>query len=100
MKNLKRDIEVVERWLDELVHRRLTDYQVLQGFILHYVILDIKNVNDNISRMNEKQVVKLTNSKVGKTDFRKLHNTGENFLTESGVYKLVCKETPIQQATL
>lgn len=54
-------------------------------------ILDIKNVNDNISRMNEKQVVKLTNSNVGKTDFRKLHNTGENFLTESGVYKLVFK---------
>lgn len=54
-------------------------------------ILGIKNVNDNISRMNEKQVVKLTNSKVGKTDFRKLHNTGENFLTESGVYKLVFK---------
>nr|DAH88907.1 MAG TPA: repressor domain protein [Caudoviricetes sp.] len=54
-------------------------------------ILEIKNVNDNISKMNEKQVVKLTNSKVGKTDFRKLHNTGENFLTESGVYKLVFK---------
>ena len=54
-------------------------------------ILGIKNVNDNISRMNEKQVVKLTNSKVNKVDFRKLHNTGENFLTESGVYKLVFK---------
>ena len=54
-------------------------------------ILDIKNVRDNIARMNAKQVVKLTNSKVGKTDFRKLHNTGENFLTESGVYKLVFK---------
>lgn len=53
--------------------------------------LDIKNVNDNISRMNEKQVVKLTNSKVGDSDFRKLHNTGENFLTESGVYKLIFK---------
>lgn len=26
--------------------------------------------------------------KVAKTDFRKLHNTGENFLIESGVYKL------------
>ncbi|WP_176482387.1 phage antirepressor, partial [Clostridioides difficile] len=25
------------------------------------------------------------------TDFRKLHNTGENFLTESGVYKLIFK---------
>lgn len=54
-------------------------------------VLDIKNVNDNIRNMNDKQVVKLTNSKIGKTDFRKLHNTGENFLTESGVYKLVFK---------
>ena len=44
-----------------------------------------------VAKMNAKQVVKLTNSKVGKTDFRKLHNTGENFLTESGVYKLVFK---------
>lgn len=54
-------------------------------------ILEIKNVNDNISRMNEKQVVKLTNSAIGKTDIRKLNNAGENFLTESGVYKLVFK---------
>lgn len=54
-------------------------------------ILDIKNVNDNIRSMNDKQVVKLTNSKIGKTDFRKLHNTGENFLTTSGVYKLAFK---------
>lgn len=54
-------------------------------------ILDIKNVNDNISRMNEKQVIKLTNSAIGKTDIRKLNNAGENFLTESGVYKLVFK---------
>lgn len=45
--------------------------------------LDIKNVNDNISRMNDKQVIKLTNSKIVKADFRELHNTGENFLTES-----------------
>ena len=44
-----------------------------------------------VSKMNDKQVVKLTNSKVNKSDFRKLHNTGENFLTESGVYKLVFK---------
>ncbi len=41
--------------------------------------------------MNSKQVMKLTNSKVAKYNFRKLHNTGENFLTESGVYKLVFK---------
>ena len=53
--------------------------------------LGIKNINDNISKMNEKQVVKLTNSKIGIADFRKLHNTGENFLTESGVYKLIFK---------
>lgn len=44
-----------------------------------------------ISKMNERQVVKLTNSKVKDVDFRKLHNTGENFLTENGVYKLVFK---------
>lgn len=54
-------------------------------------ILGIKNVNDNISRMNENQVVKLTNSAIGKTDIRKMNNAGENFLTESGVYKLVFK---------
>ena len=44
-----------------------------------------------ISKMNEKQVMKVTNSKVKDVDFRRLHNTGENFLTESGVYKLVFK---------
>ena len=44
-----------------------------------------------IGKMNSKQVVKLTNSKVKDIDFRKLHNTWENFLTESGVYKLIFK---------
>ncbi|EGT3800247.1 BRO family protein [Clostridioides difficile] len=53
--------------------------------------LDIKNVNENLRNMNNKQVIKLTNSKISSTDFRKLHNTGENFLTESGVYKLIFK---------
>lgn len=48
-------------------------------------------VKDHMSRLNDKQVIKLKNSTVGLTDFRKLHNTGENFLTESGVYKLVFK---------
>lgn len=52
-------------------------------------ILDIKNVRDNIARMNDKQVIKVKNSDVGKTDIRKLNNAGENFLTESGVYKLI-----------
>lgn len=53
--------------------------------------LDIgeSGVKTAVSKMNEKQVVKLTNSKVAFSNFRKLHNTGENFLTESGVYKLV-----------
>lgn len=50
-----------------------------------------EGVRKAITRMNEKQVIKLTNSNVTKSNFRKLHNTGENFLTESGVYKLVFK---------
>lgn len=41
--------------------------------------------------MNEKQVIKLKNSDVDSTDIRKLNNAGENFLTESGVYKLIFK---------
>ncbi|MCC0684090.1 hypothetical protein KGF39_06860 [Clostridioides sp. ZZV14-6345] len=44
---------------------------------------------NHLSKMNSKQVVLLKNSNVRDTDFRKLHNTGENFLTESGVYKLI-----------
>lgn len=60
-----------------------------------------EGVRKAITRMNDKQVVKLTNSKIKKSDFRnsdvtksnirKLNNAGENFLTESGVYKLVFK---------
>lgn len=41
--------------------------------------------------MNNKQVIKLKNSDVNSVDFRKLNNAGENFLTESGVYKLIFK---------
>lgn len=48
-------------------------------------------VRNHLAEMNSKQVVKLKNSNVLLTDFRKLHNTGENFLTESGVYKLIFK---------
>lgn len=44
-----------------------------------------------ISKMNEKQVIKLTNLDVKEIDIRKLNNAGENFLTESGVYKLIFK---------
>lgn len=46
---------------------------------------------NHLSKMNDKQVVLLRNSNVRDKDFRKLHNTGENFLTESGVYKLIFK---------
>ena len=45
-------------------------------------------VRRHIQGMSEKQVVKLKNSNVQNLNFRKLHNTGENFLTESGLYKL------------
>lgn len=44
-----------------------------------------------MSRMNEKQVLKISNSDVTNNHIRKLNNAGENFLTESGVYKLVFK---------
>lgn len=44
-----------------------------------------------IAKMNKKQAVKVKNSDVKDIDFRKLNNAGENFLTESGVYKLVFK---------
>ncbi|MBN1079346.1 hypothetical protein DVV88_16970 [Clostridium botulinum] len=44
-----------------------------------------------ISNMNKKQVVNFTNSNVGNSNIRKLANGGENFLTESRVYKLIFK---------
>ncbi|MDI0264709.1 BRO family protein [Clostridioides difficile] len=50
-----------------------------------------EGVRKAVTRMNKNQVVKLTNSIVTDSHFRKLHNTGENFLTESGVYKLIFK---------
>ena len=48
-------------------------------------------VRKAITRMSEKQVIKLTNSKMHDMHFRKLNNRGENFLTESGVLALVSK---------
>lgn len=41
--------------------------------------------------MNDRQVIKLKNSDVANCHIRKLNNAGENFLTESGVYKLIFK---------
>lgn len=48
-------------------------------------------VRKAMSRMNDKQFVKVRNSDVTNSNIRKLNNAGENFLTESGVYKLVFK---------
>ena len=44
-----------------------------------------------IKKMNQNQVVKLKNPDVKDIDIRKLNNAGKNFLTESGVYKLIFK---------
>ena len=41
--------------------------------------------------MSDKHVIKLTNSDVLNADTRILNNAGENYLTESGVYKLIFK---------
>ena len=48
-------------------------------------------IRDHMSKMSDKHVIKLTNSDVGLTNIRILNNAGENFLTESGVYKLIFK---------
>ncbi len=53
--------------------------------------LSDSTVRDHLSKMSQKQVVKLKNSDVDNLDIRKLNNAGENFLTESGVYKLIFK---------
>ncbi|MGG4288388.1 BRO family protein [Priestia megaterium] len=45
-------------------------------------------LRDHMRKMNNKQVVKVKNSDVGETNFRKINNAGEMFLTESGIYKL------------
>lgn len=55
--------------------------------------LDLKDsaVRMAIKAMNDNQVIKLTNLDVNNLDIRKLNNRGENFVTESGVYKLIFK---------
>ena len=49
------------------------------------------SIRDAVRKMNDKQVIKLKNSDVVNSNIRKLNNAGENFLTESGVYKLIFK---------
>lgn len=58
--------------------------------------LDIayRTLKDHVSSFNQNQVIKLTNDIIynfNLTGIRKLNNAGENFLTESGVYKLIFK---------
>lgn len=54
--------------------------------------IEFKTAQNYMSCMNEKQVIKITNDSISRlTGFRKIHNTGENFLTEAGVYKLIFK---------
>ena len=50
--------------------------------------LDIADVKSSIRNFNKNQIVKVKNSDVHTMHFRKLNNAGENFITESGVYKL------------
>lgn len=53
--------------------------------------LSESSIRNYLSKMNEKQAVLLKNSTVRDKDIRKLHSTGEKFITESGVYQLVFK---------
>lgn len=61
-------------------------------------ILGIKNVRDNVSKMNSNQVIKLTNSDLKDVDFRKLSNRGENFLSEQGLSILISKTNKISSS--
>ncbi len=54
-------------------------------------VLGLSDVNSSVRNFNSNQIVKLKNSDVQNMHIRKLNNAGENFLTESGVYKLVFK---------
>lgn len=56
-------------------------------------------IRDHMSQMDEDEVIKLKNSNVGDLDFRKLHNTGENFLTELGVSVLISRANKISIKT-
>lgn len=55
--------------------------------------LGIADVKSSIRNFNSNQKIKLNNNdlKVHNMHFRKLHNTGEQFLKEAGVYKLIFK---------
>lgn len=68
-------------------------------------VLEIKNIRDTTKNYNGFYKVKLTNEMLQNStensivDFvynRKLHNTGESFLTESGLYKVVFRSNKPQ----
>lgn len=70
------------------------DYAVLNNeplFNLNNIanILNISNPRMSIDVNDKDYVIKLDNSIVSLTYNRKLHNTGELFLTEAGLYKLI-----------
>ena len=70
------------------------DYGIYNGepvFNLNAIasILGINNPRMSINVNDEDYVIKLTNSIVSLTYNRKLHNTGELFLTEAGLYKMI-----------
>lgn len=72
------------------------DYGIYSGepvFNLNNVaeILEISNPRTSIDTDDEDYVIKLDNSIIGLTYNRKLHNTGELFLTEAGLYKLIMR---------
>ena len=78
---------------DQLRYLKNKDTKVYEGKTaapVSYTHLDVYK-RQAMSRMNDKQVVKVKNSDVTNIHIRKLNNAGENFLTESGVYKLVFK---------
>lgn len=54
-------------------------------------ILNIKNIKTSIDTSDSDYVLRLNNSKIGLTYFRKLHNTGELFLTEAGLYRVLMR---------
>ena len=55
-----------------------------------YNLLEYVNDRDAIkTKVRESQKVKVKNSDVVNHDFRKLNNTGETFITENGVMRLI-----------
>ena len=76
----KKDVEILV--LDEQI--LFNPYDVAE-------CLGIVDVKSSIRKFNKNQVITVKNSDVHDMHFRKIANRGENFLTESGLYKLIFK---------